>query len=86
MARAFDEELSKISHMSIEELEVDDAKQMASGHLMQPAEAEMAEENRCPRWRALKMYIFEWARQHPDLDSLDPLAWGVRERRGSWAI
>ncbi|KAK1997332.1 hypothetical protein LX36DRAFT_578644 [Colletotrichum falcatum] len=86
MARAFDEELSKISHMSIEELEVDDAKQMASGHLMTPAEAEMAEENRCPRWKALKTYIFEWARQHPDLDSLDPLAWGVRERRGSWAI
>ncbi|KZL69882.1 hypothetical protein CI238_10775 [Colletotrichum incanum] len=86
MARAFDEELSKISHMSIEELEVDDVKQMASGHLMEPAEAEMAEEKRCPRWKALKAYIFEWARQHPDLDSLDPLAWGVRERRGSWAI
>ncbi|KAK1958835.1 hypothetical protein LY78DRAFT_591353 [Colletotrichum sublineola] len=86
MARAFDEELSKISHMSIEELEVDDAKQMASGHLMEPAESEMPEENRCPRWKALKVYIFEWARQHPDLDSLDPLAWGVRERRGSWAI
>ncbi|KAL0934404.1 uncharacterized protein CTRU02_211203 [Colletotrichum truncatum] len=86
MARSFDEELAKISHMSIEELEVDDAKQMASGHLMEPAEAEMAEEKRCPRWKALKAYIYEWARQHPDLDSLDPLAWGVRERRGSWAI
>ncbi|GJC81463.1 hypothetical protein ColLi_04301 [Colletotrichum liriopes] len=86
MARAFDEELSKISHMSIDELEVDDVKQMASGHLMEPAEAEMAEEKRCPRWKALKAYIFEWARQHPDLDSLDSLAWGVRERRGSWAI
>ncbi|KAF6817386.1 hypothetical protein CPLU01_13587 [Colletotrichum plurivorum] len=86
MARSFDEELSKISHMSIDELEVDDARQMASGHLMEPAEAEMAEEKRCPRWRALKAYIYEWARQHPDLDSLDPLAWGVRERRGSWAI
>ncbi|KAJ0162700.1 hypothetical protein CTA2_4143 [Colletotrichum tanaceti] len=86
MARSFDEELSKISHMSIEELEVDDAKQAANGHLMEPAEAEMAEEKRCPRWKALKAYIFEWARQHPDLDSLDSLAWGVRERRGSWAI
>ncbi|OLN81983.1 hypothetical protein CCHL11_09266 [Colletotrichum chlorophyti] len=86
MARAFDEELSKISHMSIEELEMDDAKQMAAGHMMEPAEAEMAEENRCPRWKALKAYIYEWARQHPDLDSLDSLAWGVRERRGSWAI
>ncbi|KAJ0340079.1 hypothetical protein COL26b_011993 [Colletotrichum chrysophilum] len=86
MARSFDEELAKISHMSVDELEMEDAKQMASGHLMEPAEAEMAEEKRCPRWKALKAYIFEWARQHPDLDSLDPLAWGVRERRGSWAI
>ncbi|TDZ24589.1 hypothetical protein Cob_v002363 [Colletotrichum orbiculare MAFF 240422] len=86
MARAFDEELSKISHMSVEDLEMDDAKQMASGHLMAPAEAELEEEKRCPRWKALKAYIFEWARQHPDLDSLDSMAWGVRERRGSWAI
>ncbi|WYZ43469.1 hypothetical protein EsH8_VI_001168 [Colletotrichum jinshuiense] len=86
MARSFDEELSKISHMGIEELEMDDVKQMASGHLVDPVEAEIAEEKRCPRWRALKAYIYEWARQHPDLDSLDPLAWGVRERRGSWAI
>ncbi|KAL2877136.1 hypothetical protein SGCOL_007528 [Colletotrichum sp. CLE4] len=86
MARSFDEELAKISQTSVEELEADDAKQMASGHLMEPAEAEMAEEKRCPRWKALKAYIYEWARQHPDLDSLDSLAWGVRERRGSWAI
>ncbi|KAK1470662.1 hypothetical protein CCUS01_00777 [Colletotrichum cuscutae] len=86
MARAFDEELAKIAQVSVEELEADDAKQMASGHLMEPAEAELAEEKRCPRWKALKSYIYEWARQHPDLDSLDSLAWGVRERRGSWAI
>ncbi|KAK7448552.1 hypothetical protein CaCOL14_011799 [Colletotrichum acutatum] len=86
MARSFDEELAKIAQVSVEELEADDAKQMASGHLMEPAEAELAEEKRCPRWKALKSYIYEWARQHPDLDSLDSLAWGVRERRGSWAI
>ncbi|CAK7199915.1 hypothetical protein SEUCBS139899_002602 [Sporothrix eucalyptigena] len=40
----------------------------------------------CPRWRALKIYILEWARQHPDLNSISPLAWGVRERRGSWGV
>jgi hypothetical protein len=41
----------------------------------------------CSRWVALKAYIVEWARQNPDLgDSEAPKAWGVRARRGSWAI
>ena len=44
-----------------------------------------------PRWIALKLYIREWARQHPSFDDgfgedENPLAWGVRARRGSWAI
>lgn len=39
-----------------------------------------------PRWRALKEYIYEWARQHPDLNSISPLAWGMQERRGSWGL
>ncbi|KAK5989276.1 hypothetical protein PT974_10786 [Cladobotryum mycophilum] len=86
MARGFDEELSRISRVSIEELRRDDVKQMAIGHMLEMKLEETSEENRCPRWMALKVYITEWARQHPDLDSLDPLAWGVRERRGSWAI
>ncbi|RDA89086.1 hypothetical protein CP532_2210 [Ophiocordyceps camponoti-leonardi (nom. inval.)] len=52
-----------------------------------PEKASSPDLSRCPRWRALKLYIVEWARQHPDLDSLDPLAWGVGgDRRGSWAI
>ncbi|KAL2753507.1 hypothetical protein ACRALDRAFT_212433 [Sodiomyces alcalophilus JCM 7366] len=85
-ARAFDEELSKISRVSVEELERDDASQMACGHLVEATQDNIPEESRNPRWRALKSYIHEWARQHPDLDGLDPLAWGVRERRGSWAI
>jgi hypothetical protein len=44
------------------------------------------EEDRCPRWKALKKYIYEWARQHPDLDAISPLAWGMQERRGSWGV
>lgn len=40
----------------------------------------------CPRWRALKLYIYEWARQHPDLDNVSLPAWGVQERRGSWGV
>ncbi|KAH9893792.1 hypothetical protein F4778DRAFT_784283 [Xylariomycetidae sp. FL2044] len=44
-----------------------------------------------PRWRALKLYIREWARQHPSLNAEGGgapslMAWGVRARRGSWAI
>ncbi|KAH7165445.1 hypothetical protein EDB81DRAFT_253203 [Dactylonectria macrodidyma] len=85
MARAYDEELSQISLMSIDDLEKDDEKQLAQGHLVEP-EHNKPREQRCPRWNALRSYVFEWARQHPNLDNLDPVAWGVRERRGSWAI
>ena len=86
MARGFDEELSKISRVTVDELEHDDKEQMAKGHMLEMKLEDTPEEARCPRWRALRVYITEWARQHPDLDNLDPLAWGVRERRGSWAI
>lgn len=85
-ARAFDGELSKISRISVDDLEQDDEKQMASGHITEPAGTDVPIDQRCPRWIALKKYIREWARQHPDLDSLEPFAWGMRERRGSWAI
>ncbi|KAL6855731.1 hypothetical protein J3F83DRAFT_474674 [Trichoderma novae-zelandiae] len=87
MARGFDEELSRISRIGIEELRRDDEKQMAKGHMVEmKLDVSAPEDERCPRWAALRTYIAEWARQHPDLDNLDPLAWGVRERRGSWAI
>jgi hypothetical protein len=128
LARQYDEELSKISRIGVDELEVDDMAIMdnlwgaeehhrqanghavngangdkgyepkhvlsngkkikATGHIMLDSEEKdgVREEDRCPRWKALKLYIFEWARQHPDLDGISPLAWGVRERRGSWGI
>jgi hypothetical protein len=82
----FDEELAKISHMSIDALRSRDEEQNAKGHMLELELGDTKEEDRCPRWRALKTYILEWARQHPNLDNLDPLAWGVRERRGSWAF
>lgn len=88
MARGFDEELGKISSVAIDELtSYDAAAAGVKGYLLEAsADVTIPDEERCPRWRALKTYIYEWARQHPDLDSFDPLAWGVRERRGSWAI
>ncbi|PHH76943.1 hypothetical protein CDD82_3744 [Ophiocordyceps australis] len=85
-AHTFDDELSKISRVSLEHLGRDDETRMAKGYMLESNLDDVPEDDRCPRWRALKIYIMEWARQHPNLDSLDPLAWGVRERRGSWAI
>jgi len=118
LARQYDEELSKISRIPVEELERDDEaimenlwagddktreavnegavvpskpgqkKIQATGHIMLDSEEkdDIREEDRCPRWKALKRYIHEWARQHPDLNAISPLAWGVRERRGSWGL
>lgn len=91
-ARAYDEELSKISRIPTEELELEDEAVMdgigssAKGHIKISMDLDTTDDKRCPRWKALKEYIFEWARQHPDLDSITPLAWGVAERRGSWGI
>lgn len=91
-ARAYDEELSKISRIPTEELEMEDEAVMdgigcsARGHIKISMDLDTAGDRRCPRWKALKEYIFEWARQHPDLDNITSLAWGVAERRGSWGI
>ena len=113
-ARPYDDELSKISHISVSDLERDDTEMMdlwepdsdytgsdegspklpirprkaPIGHIMSDGEEKpgLCEEDRCPRWKALKLYILEWARQHPDLSAIRPLpslmAFG--ERRGSW--
>ncbi|KAH8173944.1 hypothetical protein LIA77_05363 [Sarocladium implicatum] len=86
MARGFDDELARISRIDVSELEAEDDKPLAKGHMLQMKLEDSRAGERCPRWRALRVYITEWARQHPDLDNLDPLAWGVKERRGSWGI
>ncbi|KAI1506443.1 hypothetical protein F5X99DRAFT_3068 [Biscogniauxia marginata] len=111
-ARAFDDELSKISGIDIEELRKDDNQKVEKGFMLQmemkvrnnnsgnssetssgedmctPEEDEWRARHKPPRWKALKLYIREWARQHPSLgdDDSTPMAWGVRARRGSWAI
>ncbi|KAJ3553262.1 hypothetical protein NPX13_g10926 [Xylaria arbuscula] len=117
-ARAFDDELSKISGICVEELRKDDNIKVGKGFMLDMEvgssrtssdsssadssgdeqmvspdvyELEYGKRSRHkpPRWKALKLYIHEWARQHPSLngdDGLGPPAWGVRARRGSWAI
>ncbi|KAL5317688.1 hypothetical protein ACEPPN_014786 [Leptodophora sp. 'Broadleaf-Isolate-01'] len=85
LARAYDEELSRISSCSQEELRADDSKKNVKGYI---GIAEGVQEEHCPRWKALRVYILEWARQHPSMSNgaASPSAWGVRARRGSWAI
>ncbi|KAL2892008.1 hypothetical protein HOO65_011366 [Ceratocystis lukuohia] len=85
-AQAFDQELSKISRVPVEELSKDDEYRMKSLKTFDSEEHTIPEDERCVRWKALKLYIFEWGRQHPDLDNCRPVAWGMRERRGSWAV
>lgn len=96
LARCFDIELSKISGIPVSELRQDDLTAEAKGHVISsPGRASNGTNNSpgtpetCMRWKALRLYIHEWARQQPEMgilndESLD--AWGVIERRGSWAI
>lgn len=89
VARDFDEELSKISLVSVEELRRDDDQTDAKGYVDAPEgvglDQEVAAEGGCARWTALRLYIHEWARQEPVMAERKP-GWGVHERRGSWAV
>lgn len=99
VARPYDAELARISRISEEELRGDDKIKDAKGHFgikvpvagqglipEKPASADHAAS--CARWKALRIYIHEWARQHPSMANgvTSPSAWGVTARRGSWAI
>lgn len=84
MARDYDHELSRISGVTVEDLRRDDLHTDAKGHLVTP-ESELAVA--CRRWKALRLYVQEWARQQPGMweDETCLEAWGMPERRGSWA-
>jgi hypothetical protein len=90
----FDEELSHITSVPENSLSRDDCKDDPWGHIgleqgtgRAGSTLATAEGLKSPRWQALKIYIYEWARQHPNMsDQSSEHAWGVRARRGSWAI
>ncbi|KAK0847775.1 hypothetical protein LTR02_008358 [Friedmanniomyces endolithicus] len=96
LAKPFDEELAKISHVSIKELREDDYRRMEGegagrGYigLGEDFEGEVGEGTGGVRWRALKLYVREWARQ--DGRMVHDLGagggnFGTEARRGSWAI
>ncbi|EXJ74022.1 uncharacterized protein A1O5_02316 [Cladophialophora psammophila CBS 110553] len=95
LAHMFDEELSKISRIPIEELRKDDNNVDAKGYVGAPEgggwdEAEVI--GKCKRWEALRLYVREWARQSPNFADDRRRAclgadedWGARARKGSWA-
>jgi hypothetical protein len=91
LARPYDEELARISRIPDDELRFDDKKKNAKGHIGivdgTSPKGRGKDEPRCARWKALRIYILEWARQNPSMTGAAmPTAWGVRARRGSWAI
>lgn len=85
VARYYDYELSRISGIDVEELRRDDQQTDAKGYVVAP-DNDFAVP--CMRWKALRLYIREWARQQPFMpeDETGLEAWGMPERRGSWAI
>jgi hypothetical protein len=91
MARPFDPELSKISGISLSDLRQDDHLAQSRGYIRlgkdgNLTDAEITEET-CSRWRALRVYIQEWARQHPNMSEEAPVEGrGTAVRRGSWGL
>lgn len=88
LARPYDEELARISRIDAEELRRDDDKKDAKGYINLVDAGGTPEDSKCARWKALRIYILEWGRQHPSMSNgvVSANAWGVRARRGSWAI
>jgi hypothetical protein len=90
LAHDFDEELSKISRIPVEELRRDDELADAKGHVSVPeglyGEEDVVGEGKCRRWEALRLYCKEFWRQSPQMVEKGPADWGSnnRLRRGSW--
>ncbi|KAF1840045.1 uncharacterized protein K460DRAFT_360410 [Cucurbitaria berberidis CBS 394.84] len=92
MARPFDTELSKISKISVFELRQDDYLAESRGYIRLGKDGNLTDraitEETCMRWRALRIYIQEWARQHPNMaeDEFFVGGRGTAVRKGSWAL
>ncbi|KAL5041101.1 hypothetical protein BDW71DRAFT_201651 [Aspergillus fruticulosus] len=90
IARYYDHELSRVSGLPVAALRADDLNMDAKGHVgVHDITNGGAVNGVCMRWTALKLYIHEWARQHPrmlDAGRYHETTWGVRERKGSWAV
>ena len=90
IARNFDEELAKISHVPVMELRQDDHLAKSTGYIRLGEDgnlvnADITEES-CTRWRALRIYVQEWARQQPNMSEVSSGGAGIAVRKGSWAL
>ena len=94
MARRYDAELSKISHIPIADLRRDDELPSARGYIRLGEDDEHVGTNGegikevdCWRWKAMRLYVKEWARQQPFMSKKEDImgGFGVAIRRGSWA-
>lgn len=91
MAQPFDPELSKISGIPVSDLRQDDHLAKSRGYIRLGKDGNLKEseitEETCTRWRALRVYIQEWARQHPKMSEQPALeSHGVAVRKGSWGL
>ena len=94
LARKFDEELSKIARVPVEELRKDDGRANTKGYVGAPegtgtdVRGVMEGDTKCERWCALRRYVREWGRQQPEVGAREDAdsGWGARARKGSWAI
>ncbi|KAL8635697.1 MAG: hypothetical protein Q9226_009326 [Calogaya cf. arnoldii] len=93
LARKYDEELSKITRISIENLRQDDKHTNAKGYVGAPegtgCDIGGVQDGQCERWTALRLYITKWAKQQSGMGNSDGAAnedWGARARKGSWAL
>jgi hypothetical protein len=89
IARDFDEELAKISRISIADLRQDDDLPTGARGYIRLGEEELCNgvtEDMCTRWKALRIYVLEWARQQPNMAKpKDVQGNWVAARKGSWA-
>ncbi|KAF2498914.1 hypothetical protein BU16DRAFT_455608 [Lophium mytilinum] len=91
IARNFDGELSKISRIPISELRQDDHLATSRGYIRLGEDGNLTDsaitEETCVRWKALRSYVQEWARQQPKMSPAgEEIGVGVAVRRGSWAL
>jgi len=91
LARKYDEELSKISRTPLSDLRHDDGLASSRGYIRlgedECGKKDGIEEEMCARWKSLRVYIHEWARQQPRMSQqrVQHGGFGVSVRRGSWA-
>ena len=88
IARNFDEELSRISHIPVAELRQDDHLATSRGYIRLGEDGNLVDsditEESCARWKALRVYVQEWGRQRPNMK--EGSAAGITVRKGSWAL